>query len=263
MVYVQSQSGQPLMPTVKHCMVRRLLQTGRAVKIKTKPFTIRLTYETTNKTELVRLDVDSGYLNIGLSAKTTTKEVYSAELQMLQGQKQRITERAMYRNHRRSRLRYREPRFDNRRREKGWLAPSIQHKLNTHIRMIHKVCELIPVSYINIEVAAFDIQKINNPETKGTLYQLGNQYGFWNVREYILHRDGHKCQNPNCKNKSKNPILSVHHLDFRKHGATEDSKYLTTLCNHCHTPANHKPGHFLHAWMLQIRYLQNTFLTHL
>ena len=51
------------------------------------------------------------------------------------------------------------------------------------------------------------IIKIKNPSIEGKEYQEGEQQGFWNLREYILQRDGHKCQNPNCKSKSKEPIL--------------------------------------------------------
>jgi hypothetical protein len=46
--------------------------------------------------------------------------------------KERITTKAMHRKNRRSRLRYRKSRFNNRTKSKpkGWLAPSLQHKLD-------------------------------------------------------------------------------------------------------------------------------------
>ena len=55
--------------------------------------------------------------------------------------------------------------------------------------------------------------------------------GFWNVREYVLARDGHKCVH--CKGKSKDPILNVHHLESRKTGGNSPSN-LVTLCETCH-----------------------------
>ena len=65
----------------------------------------------------------------------------------------------------------------------------------------------------------------------GKEYQQGEQLGFWNVREYILFRDGHKCQH--CKGKSKNPILNIHHIESRKTGGDSPSN-LITLCETCH-----------------------------
>ena len=136
--------------------------------------------------------------------------------------KERLKEKAMYRKQRRKHLRYRKPRFDNRKRNEGWLALSIQHKLDSHIRLIEQLKELLPISEIIVEIANFDIQKIKNPSIEGEDYQNGEQKGFWNLREYILHRDNHQCQNPNCKNKSKNPILEVHHVGYWKRTAQTD-----------------------------------------
>ncbi len=73
--------------------------------------------------------MDAGYSHIGLSVVDDSSEVFSAEVDLLQGQVDRNQERASYRRTRRGRLRYRKPRFNNRKIEKDWLAPSIQHKL--------------------------------------------------------------------------------------------------------------------------------------
>lgn len=90
---------------------------------------------------------------------------------------------------------------------------------------------ILPVSKLIIEVAQFDTQKIKNPDISGKEYQEGEQLGFWNVREYVLARDGHKCQY--CKGKSKDPILNVHHIESRKTGGDSPSN-LITLCKTCH-----------------------------
>lgn len=112
------------------------------------------------------------------------------------------------------------------------MAPSIQNKLDTHVKVIEQVKEILPVANIVVEVAAFDIQKIKNPEVSGVDYQNGIQKDFWNVREYVLYRDGHKCQH--CKGKSKNPILEVHHRVSRQTGGDRPEN-LVTLCEICHT----------------------------
>ena len=184
MVYVLNQKGKPLMPTTRHGKVRRLLKEGKAKAVQVKPFTIQLTYETTSYTQKVTLGIDSGYLNIGFSATTKDKELLSGEVKLLPNMSQRLAEKAQYRRNRRQRLRYRKARWNNRKKEQGWIAPSIDHKLQSHLRFIEKIKAILPVSEVIIEVANFDIQKIKNPEIQGTEYQQGEQMGFRNLREY-------------------------------------------------------------------------------
>ena len=52
-VYVQNVNGKPLMPTRRFGKVKRMLKSGQAVKVKSKPFTIRLTYQTTSYVQKV------------------------------------------------------------------------------------------------------------------------------------------------------------------------------------------------------------------
>ncbi len=73
---------------------------------------------------------------------------------------EKLKERKMYRRNRRStKTRYRKARFNNRKKAKGWLPPSIEHKLSTHVRLIEKVKRILPVSNVIVEVASFDTQK--------------------------------------------------------------------------------------------------------
>ncbi len=239
MVYVLAQDGTVLMPTERHGNVRRMLKEGKAKVIKAKPFTIQLLYETTGYTQPAVLGLDSGYNHVGFSAVNSTKELIAGELTLLQGQVERNKERSMYRKQRRNRLRYRAKRFSNRRKPEGWLAPSLKNKLDTHIRLVDKISTLVPVSKVVVEVAAFDIQAIKNPKIEGKEYQQGEQYGFWNLREYIFHRDNHQCQNPDCKNKAKEKVLQAHHIGFWKGDRSDRPGNLITLCTKCHTPANH------------------------
>ena len=253
MVYVISMDEKPLMPT-NNAKARILLKQKKATVKRLRPFTIQLAYETkTNYVQKTTLGIDSGYLNIGFSVVDDKKELISGEVKLLQGMKERLIEKSSYRRNRRQRLRYRQARFDNRKnsKPKGWLAPSLQHKLNTHVKFINFLHSLIPIEKTIVEVANFDIQKMKDDLISGKGYQEGDMLGFWNVREYVLHRDGHKCQNPNCKNKSKNPVLMVHHIVYRSEGGTDRPENLATLCDKCHTPANHKKGKFLYDWMVQ------------
>ena len=237
MVYVLSQHGQPLMPTENHAKVRALLKHGKAKVIQRCPFTIQLLYESTTHTQKINLGIDAGSKTIGVSATTESKVLYESEVvlrndivELLSGR------RALRRSRRNRKTRYRKPRFDNRRRPDGWLTPSIRQKIKTHVTVVENVMKILPVTKIIVETASFDIQKIKNPEIEGAEYQYGEQLDFWNVREYVLFRDGHTCQC--CKGKSKDNILNVHHIESRKTGGNAPNN-LITLCETCHK-AYHK-----------------------
>lgn len=232
MVYVISKDGQPLMPTARHGKVRHLLEKGEAKVVKRCPFTIQLLFNTSHYVQDITLGVDAGSKVIGLSATSEKKEYYAAETELRNDIVDLLSTRRELRRTRRNRkTRYRKPRFHNRKRKEKWLAPSIQQKVDTHISVVERVKKIVPVSHIVVEVAAFDIQKIKNPEIEGMEYQQGEQMDFWNVREYVLFRDGHVCQC--CKGKSKDKILNVHHIESRKTGGDAPNN-LITLCETCH-----------------------------
>lgn len=232
MVYVLSKTGQPLMPTENHAKVRVLLKQQKAKVVHRCPFTIQLLYDSTDYTQPVSLGIDAGSRHIGVSATTETKVLYEADVTLRNDIVDLLSTRREARRSRRNRkTRYRKPRFNNRTRKNGWLAPSVQQKVDTHLTVVRKVTEILPVSNITVETASFDIQKIKNPDISGTGYQQGEQLDFWNVREYVLFRDGHTCQC--CKGKSKDPVLNVHHIESRKTGGNAPNN-LITLCGTCH-----------------------------
>ncbi len=232
MVYVLNSDEHPLMPTENHAKVRVLLKNGKAKVVKRCPFTIQLMYESTNHTQNITLGVDAGSKHIGLSATTDKKVLFEADIELRNDIVELLSTRRETRRSRRIRkTRYRKPRFDNRARKDGWLAPSVQNKVDTHLTVVSKVHNILPINKIIVEVASFDIQKIKNPDIEGVEYQQGEQLGFWNVREYVLFRDGHLCQC--CKGKSKDKILNVHHIESRKTGGNAPND-LVTFCETCH-----------------------------
>lgn len=232
MVYVLNIERKPLMPC-KEAKARKLLKQNKAKIKKREPFTIQLLFECENRTQNISLGVDAGSKHIGVSATTEKKELYSANVELRNDIVNLLSTRRQNRRTRRNRLRYRKPRFQNRvhSKNKGWLAPSIEQKIQTHLRVIRDVHKILPITKIIVEVASFDIQKIKNSNIQSKEYQQGEQFGFWNVREYILFRDNHICQC--CKGKSKDKILNVHHIESRKIGGDSPNN-LITLCETCH-----------------------------
>ena len=235
MVYVLNKDGHPIMPTSNHAKVRILLKTGKAKVIRRCPFTIQLQYSSTNYTQKISLGIDAGSKHIGVSATTESKVLYEADVELRNDIVNLLSTRRQNRRARRNRkTRYRKPRFTNRvsTKKNGWLAPSVRQKVETHLTVVAKVHKILPISKIIVETASFDIQKIKDPTISGTEYQQGEQLDFWNVREYVLFRDGHVCQC--CKGRSKDKILNVHHIESRKTGGDAPNN-LITLCETCHT----------------------------
>ena len=233
-VYVLNKHGRPLMPC-SPCKAKKLLKQGKAKVKRIEPFTIQLLYGSSGYTQDITLGIDAGSKHIGVSATTKRKELYAADVEIRNDIVDKLSTRRQYRKKRRNRkTRYRKSKFQNRvkSKHKGWLAPSIESKINSHFRVVRDVYKILPVNKIIVEVASFDIQKIQNPDISGVGYQQGDQLGFNNVREYVLWRDGHTCQC--CNGKSKDDVLEVHHIESRKTGGNAPNN-LITLCRTCHS----------------------------
>lgn len=155
MVYVQDINGKPMMPTTRHGKVRRLLKENKAVVVSLCPFTIKLTYVTSDYKQEIVLGVDAGTKHVGLSATTKSKELYSSEVILRNDIVDLLSTRRELRKTRRNWLRYRKPRFNNRIKSKrsGWIAPSVKYKVDAHIRVIDNVCSILPI--FRIEVFGF------------------------------------------------------------------------------------------------------------
>jgi 5-methylcytosine-specific restriction endonuclease McrA len=231
-VYVLNKKGKPLMPC-SPVIARLLLKEGKAKVVKRTPFTIKLLRESTDYTQEIVAGMDTGSKAIGCAAIANGKVIYQSEVQSRQDVSKKMEQRRMYRRNRRNRkTRYRKARWQNRvsMREEGRLAPSIKSKVDSHLREKKFVESILPISQWKVETASFDIHKISNPDVKKWEYQKGNQKGFYNVKAYVLHRDGYQCQN--CKNKKGK--LHIHHIVFRSKGGTDTPSNLITLCESCH-----------------------------
>lgn len=184
-VFVINQRGKPLMPC-SPAKARVLLREKKARVKRRTPFTIQLTTATGEARQDVSLGVDAGYRHVGLSASTEKAELYASEAVLRDDITDLLSARLALRRARRSRkTRYRAPRFLNRvhSKNKGWLAPSVEQRIASHLKLVENVCRLLPVTKITVETASFDMQAIKNPDIKGAEYQQGEQLGFWNVRE--------------------------------------------------------------------------------
>ena len=156
LVYVINKDGKPLMPC-KPSKARKLLKNNKAKVVKREPFTIQLLYGSSGYKQNIVLGVDAGSKHIGLSATTKIKELYAADIELRNDIVDLLSTRRQNRRIRRNRLRYREPRFNNRvhSKNKGWLAPSIEQKIQCHFKSVEDVYKILPVSKNNCRSSKF------------------------------------------------------------------------------------------------------------
>ena len=134
-VCVLNKHGEPLMPCSSR-KARVLLDNKKARVVKRTPFTIKILHGSAGYKQPITIGVDAGSRHVGLSASTETHEFYREEFTPRNDVVDLLSTRRQFRRARRNRkTRYRAPRFNNRvhSKHKGWLAPSVEVKIQEHI----------------------------------------------------------------------------------------------------------------------------------
>lgn len=224
---------QPLMPC-HPARARSLLKKGKAAVLRLKPFTIILLERNQGDTQPLELKFDAGSKVTGIAlvvqCKNGCKVVWSANLHH-RGQAIRdalLSRRAIRRSRRNRKTRYRQPRFLNRTRPKGWLAPSLKSRVDNIGNWTRKLINLSPISSISSELVRFDMQKLRNPEIDGVSYQQGSLFGF-EVKEYLLHKWNHNCAYCNARNIP----LEIEHVVPKSKGGSNSVSNLVIACRSC------------------------------
>ncbi len=248
-VFVIDKRKKPLMPCSEK-RARKLLESGRARVHRLVPFSIRITDREVSNSVLqpIKIKIDPGSKFTGIavvreseSVDTETGKVcvkahvLSLFELMHRGRQisEALTARRQMRRRRRANLRYRAPRFLNRTKPEGWLAPSLQHRVDTTSAWVARIRRLAPVSGIAQELVRFDLQKIENPEIKGVEYQQGTLKGY-EAREYLLEKWGRKCAYCGAKDTP----LNLDHIHPKSKGGSDRIANLTLSC----VPCNQKKG---------------------
>ena len=243
-VFVKNLRNENLMPCSQR-KARLLLKQNKAKIYQYNPFTIQLSTPTGESKQKCSIGVDTGSKHIGLAITSKDKVLYKCEIELRQDVHSNMDTRRMYRRDRRNRkTRYRKCRFLNRKRDKNWLPPSIQNRVEHTFSWIDKYINLLPNPELSIEVGKFDTAKMINPNINGVEYQQGKTYGYYDERYYVFERDNYTCQ---CCGK-KNKILQTHHIIYRSNGGTNRVDNLITVCTDCHTTKAHKKGGVLYKW---------------
>lgn len=244
-VFVLDKHKRPLMPCSEK-RARLLLARGRAVVHRRVPFVIRLKDRTIERSEVqplrVALDPGSRATGMALVREKETVDTGTGEVSRQRTAlnlfelvhrghriRKQLDQRRQFRRRRRgANLRYRAPRFDNRRRPQGWLAPSLRHRVDTTMAWVRHLCRWIPVSAIGIETVRFDTQKLQNPEISGVEYQQGELAGY-EVREYLLEKWGRECAYCGAEDTP----IEIEHIVPKSRGGSDRVSNLTLACRTC------------------------------
>lgn len=235
MVYVLDQNGRPVMPCTEK-RARLLLERGRARVHRLLPFAIRLIDLKAEDCQFqalrVKLDPGSKVTGMALVRETPDNGVVVLNLFDLMHRGRQISEaltsRRSMRRRRRAQLRYRASRFLNRCKPKGWLAPSLQHRVVTTMAWVSRLQRLTPVSALSTELVRFDMQAMENPEIIGVEYQQGTLAGY-EVREYLLEKWGRTCAYCDANDMP----LQIEHIEPKAKGGSNRISNLTLSCNGC------------------------------
>ncbi len=228
-VFIIDTNKKPLLP-VHPGTARHLLKNGKAAVFHRYPFTLILKAESTEAVRDIQFKIDPGSKTTGIALTQGAYVIWGAELSH-RGQtiKASLESRRSLRRGRRNRhTRYRQPRFLNRLRREGWLAPSLQHRVETTLTWVNKLIKFTPITGISQELVRFDLQQIENPEISGTEYQQGELVGY-EVREYLLEKWDRKCSYCDVKDV---PLQLEHIVPKAKEGTNRISN-LCLACDSC------------------------------
>jgi 5-methylcytosine-specific restriction endonuclease McrA len=227
-VFVLSHEGKPLMPTTPR-RARLWLEAKRARVVRRDPFTIRLRFATKEHVQPAKVGVDTGSKDVGIAATTNGEVVFQAEVHLRDDITEKLRQRRQYRCNRRGRkTRYREARYDNRRRSKGWLPPSLHSKAEATVKVVGFIASFLPVGRVTVEVGSFDTQKMQNPDIAHLEYQQGELQGYL-LREYVLAKWQRKCAYCDAREVP----LEIEHIVPKSRGGSNRTSNLALACHAC------------------------------
>jgi 5-methylcytosine-specific restriction endonuclease McrA len=230
-VFVLDHEKRPQTP-IHPGYARQLLNYGHAAVYRRYPFVLILKKDFTLpiKPKPVQIKLDPGSRTTGIALVQLNKVVWGAQLSHrgLAIREKLESRRHLRRNRRSRKTRYRQPRFLNRKRQSGWLAPSLQHRIDTTITWVKRLMKYVRVYGITQELIKFDLQALQNPEIDGVEYQQGTLFGY-ELRQYLLEKWQRKCAY--CGKQDRK--LQIEHIIPRVRGGSNRASNLALACEKC------------------------------
>lgn len=230
---------RPLDP-IHPAQARILLKQEKVAIFRQFPFTLILKTENNAPTQSVELKIDPGSRTTGLVLVSNCKVIWAAELTHRGAQiKAALLSRRQLRHSRRSRkTRYRQARFLNRTRPKGWLAPSLRHRVLTTLTWVNRLSKFAPVTAIATELVKFDTQMIQDESISGAEYQFGTLAGY-EIRSYLLEKFNRKCAY--CR--VENVPFEIDHIVPKSRAGSNRPSNLTLSCHNCNQAKSNRSIH--------------------
>src|SRR5229473_1106194 len=180
---------QPLNP-VHSGYARLLLSQGKAAVYRRYPFTLILKAAVERpQGDPLRIKIDPGskVTGIALVNDVSGEVVFAAHLEHRGTQMKKALDqrRAVRRGRRQRKTRYRKPRFTNRRRKDGWIAPSLESRVANILTWVKRLRRICPIGAFSLELVKFDLQQMDNPEISGLEYQQGTLFGY-EIKQHLL-----------------------------------------------------------------------------
>lgn len=227
--FVLNINREPLNP-IHPAAARKLLAQSKAAIFRKFPFTIILKEESTESIQPLEIKIDPGSKCTGLAILCGSKLIWAAELthRGTTIQAALLSRRQLRQSRRNRKTRYRPARFLNRTRRQEWLAPSLQHRVDTTLTWVRKLMRLSPIQTIAQELVRFDMQQMVNPEISNLEYQQGTLAGY-EIREYLLEKWNRKCSY--CE--AQNVQLQIEHIVPRAKSGSNRISNLCLACDSC------------------------------
>ena len=125
-------------------------------------------------------------------------------------------------------IRNKKARFHNRIRPAGWLTPTADHLLRTHINMVRKIQKFLPVTDVVLELNKFAFMALDNPGIQKWMYRNGPLKGYDSVEAAVSEQQGGHCL------LCKKEIDHFHHIVSRRRRGSNTISNIAGLCMEHH-----------------------------
>ncbi|MER5885159.1 RNA-guided endonuclease IscB [Streptomyces sp. NPDC001941] len=257
-MFVLDRHGHPLMPC-HPARARELLRKGRAVVARHTPFAIRLKDRTRAESDVdgVQLRIDPGSQGTGMALTESKKELrpdgrtvtarrglHTVELRHRGAQIHKaMGQRAGYRHRRRSdHCRYRPQRSRNRERRRGWLPPSLQHRVDSTTSTARRLCRYAPVTEIHVESCTFDTHTMGAGRNLSSGEHRNGPLAGTDVRAHLRAKWDKSCAYCGATGVP----LNIEHVRPRSRGGSNRVTNLVLACEDCNRA---KGAHSLAAFL--------------
>ena len=125
-------------------------------------------------------------------------------------------------------IKNKEAKFNNRARPEGWLTPTANQLLQTHINLVKKIQQFLPISDVVLEVNKFAFMQLNNPNIQKWQYQQGTLYQKADLKSAVSEMQEHHCL------FCKKPIDHYHHAVPQHKNGSNTIDNIVGLCTKHH-----------------------------